>query len=246
MNYSELATENQPGGLYGVYVGIVTDIEDPEDWGRVKLEFPWRDCDDESRWARIATTMAGDDMGTYFLPEPEDEVLVAFGNGDIHEPYIIGSLWNGKQLPPQENDEENPIREIRSRTKHTLRFDDDDREIDEPGPIQKPGKIELKTGEEEREGEGQKFILDDENEKILIEDEHENKIQMDENGITIESPETIKISADMIEITAQKDVDVSGKSLEASADTSAKVSSTSMDLKAKGNMKLKGKLINLN
>ena len=64
-------------------------------------------------WARIATLMAGKERGTYFIPEVGDEVLVAFEHGDIHYPYIIGSLWNGKEKPFETNsDGKNNLRVI--------------------------------------------------------------------------------------------------------------------------------------
>jgi len=62
MDHSELferSTKNNDG-ITGVRVGIVTDNDDPKDRGRVKLRFPWREADDESHWARIATLMAGE------------------------------------------------------------------------------------------------------------------------------------------------------------------------------------------
>lgn len=114
-------------GMQGVAVGIVTDTDDPEELGRVRLEFPWRDVNDTSDWARVATPMAGPDAGLYMAPEPGDEVLVAFADGDIHHPYVIGCLWNGKDAPPM--GEKGPTtRTIRSRTGHEVVLDDDERE----------------------------------------------------------------------------------------------------------------------
>lgn len=111
--------------LNGVTVGIVTNNRDPEGMGRVKVRFPWLSDDDESHWARIAVPMAGKERGAYFLPEIEDEVLVAFGHGDPRLPYIVGALWNGKDTPPEENaDGENNMRAIHSRSGHVIRFDD--------------------------------------------------------------------------------------------------------------------------
>jgi len=89
------------GRIYGVVVGIVTaNHGDPDGLGRVKVRFPWLAKDAESAWARIATLMAGNNRGSYFLPEVNDEVLVAFEHGDLRYPYILGALWNGKDKPP--------------------------------------------------------------------------------------------------------------------------------------------------
>jgi phage protein D len=86
--------------IYGVVVGQVTDVNDPDDLGRVKLKFPWLSDDYESWWARIAILGAGKDRGAVWLPEVNDEVLVAFEHGDTRRPYVVGSLWNGVDKPP--------------------------------------------------------------------------------------------------------------------------------------------------
>jgi uncharacterized protein involved in type VI secretion and phage assembly len=111
--------------VYGVVVGIVTNNKDDEGMGRVKVKFPWLSDDDESWWARIATMMAGSSRGSYFLPEVNDEVLVAFEQGDIRFPYVVGALWNGQDSPPTTNsDGQNNIRVIKSRSGHIVRLDD--------------------------------------------------------------------------------------------------------------------------
>ena len=112
--------------IYGVAIAIVTNNQDPEGMGRVKVKFPWLSDRDESHWARMATLMAGPKRGVYFLPEANDEVLVAFEQGDIRFPYIIGALWNGKDKPPVTNqDGKNNIRVIQSRSGHQIRLNDE-------------------------------------------------------------------------------------------------------------------------
>jgi uncharacterized protein involved in type VI secretion and phage assembly len=91
--------EKQKERIYGVVVGIVTNNQDPEKLGRIKVRFPWLSDVNESAWARLSTPLAGKGRGFYYLPEIEDEVLVAFEFGDINRPIIIGSLWNGENIP---------------------------------------------------------------------------------------------------------------------------------------------------
>jgi uncharacterized protein involved in type VI secretion and phage assembly len=111
--------------FYGVAVGQVTSNQDPRGLGRVKLKFPWWSDNDESHWARIACFMAGPERGAFFLPEVDDEVLVAFEHGDIHRPYVIGALWNGQAKPPADNaNGNNDVRLIKSRSGHLIRLDD--------------------------------------------------------------------------------------------------------------------------
>ena len=115
------------GRYFGVVVGIVTDNQDPNNMARVRVKFPWLSDDNESWWARIAVPMAGSGRGTYFLPEVDDEVLVAFEHGDVRSPYVVGALWNGKDSPPTNNsDGQNNIRLIHSRSGHLVRLDDTD------------------------------------------------------------------------------------------------------------------------
>lgn len=113
--------------IYGVVVGVVTNNQDPEELGRVKVKFPWLSDADESDWARIATPMAGNDRGIYFLPEVDDEVLVVFEHGDLRLPYIIGALWNGQAPPPVKNDNgKNNLRVIKSRSGHVIQLNDEE------------------------------------------------------------------------------------------------------------------------
>lgn len=85
--------------IYGVVVGIVTQNDDKEKLGRVKVKFPWLSDNDESDWARITQLGAGPNAGAVFIPEVSDEVLVAFEHGDVSRPFVIGGLYNGKDKP---------------------------------------------------------------------------------------------------------------------------------------------------
>lgn len=111
--------------LYGVAIGIVTNNRDPEGLGRVKVRCPWLSADHESFWARLVTPMAGNDRGLYLLPEVDDEVLLAFEHGAPGFAYVLGALWNGKDSPPETNDNgSNDRRTLKSRSGHVIRLDD--------------------------------------------------------------------------------------------------------------------------
>jgi len=86
----------------GLMIGIVTDINDPNKLGRVKVSFPWLTTEHASDWARVAHSGAGAGRGLLFMPEVNDEVLVGFEQGDMLTPYVLGGLWNGKDTPPGE------------------------------------------------------------------------------------------------------------------------------------------------
>src|SRR5215471_15413749 len=85
--------------IYGVVVAQVTNNDDPDKLGRVKLKFPWLSDSYESDWARMMQIGAGPDSGMVFLPEVNDEVLVAFEFGDVRRPFVVGALFNGKDKP---------------------------------------------------------------------------------------------------------------------------------------------------
>lgn len=115
--------------FYGVAFAIVTNNKDPDGLGRVKVQLPWMADQAESDWARVVTPMAGAGRGFYFLPEVDDEVLVAFEHGSPDSPYVLGALWNGKDKPPESNsDGKNHLRTIKSRSGHVIRLTDKDGE----------------------------------------------------------------------------------------------------------------------
>ncbi len=126
--YSALMTPSGPDErLFGVAIGIVTNNKDPDGLGRVKTSLPWMADQVESDWARVVTPMAGPGRGVYFLPEVNDEVLVAFEHGNPDTPYVLGGLWNGQDKPPESNsDGKNDLREIRSRNGNIIRLSDAD------------------------------------------------------------------------------------------------------------------------
>ncbi len=101
-----------------VYAGVVVNARDPKRLGRVRVSLP---LFDEERWARLATLAAGERRGTWFVPQVDDEVLVAFERGDARRPLVIGALWSAAQRPPETDPERTLLR-----TKHgaTIVFDD--------------------------------------------------------------------------------------------------------------------------
>lgn len=109
----------------GVAIAIVTNNRDPDGLGRVKVQLPWIADQAESDWARVVALMAGPGRGLYFLPEVNDEVLVAFEHGNPDSLYVLGALWNGKDKPPESNsDGKNNLRTIKSRSGHVIRLTD--------------------------------------------------------------------------------------------------------------------------
>jgi uncharacterized protein involved in type VI secretion and phage assembly len=184
--------------IYGVVVGLVTNNQDPDGVGRVKVRFPWLSDSDESWWARIAAPMAGKDRGVYLLPEVDDEVLVAFEHGDIRRPYVLGALWNSKDTPPATNDDgKNNIRIIKSRSGHVVKLNDED------------GKETIEIIDKSTKNS---IVIDTAGNTITITSDKDIMLKASNGTITLDAQKVaVKSSADSkIEAGAGMDVKASG------------------------------------
>ena len=204
--------------IYGVVVGLVTNIKDPEGMHRMKLKFPWLSDDYETWWARSTQSGAGNERGLSWLPEVNDEVLVAFEQGDVRRPYVIGMLFNGKDKIAKSNGTkiydgsgQSVLKELRSRTGHHLAFHDnfDGKEAalletaDEKHSLllsQGENKVILHTdGTIEISAKGDATITTDQNLKI--------KAQM---NIAIEAGAELSIKGVSVKVNGDATVDVKG------------------------------------
>src|SRR5947207_1456491 len=103
----------------GLVIGLVTSVADPLKQNRIKVHFPWLGDAQETDWIRISTMMAGAGRGSMFMPEVNDEVLVAFEHADTRFPHVVGFLWNGQDAPPGQDVRD---RKIVSKNGHQIRF----------------------------------------------------------------------------------------------------------------------------
>jgi uncharacterized protein involved in type VI secretion and phage assembly len=179
------------GRWYGVYTAIVSDIVDPAGVGRVKVVLPWAPDTDNARyeaWARVATLMAGNNRGSWFIPDVDDEVLVAFEGGDPRRPCVIGALWNGVDAPPESMDAAgNNFRKLlRSRNGVVITLDDQDGQ--EKLVLQTPG--------------GQSLTLRDGPGSVEIADSNGNSLKFESSGVTLTTTARLSITASSIEVSA--------------------------------------------
>jgi uncharacterized protein involved in type VI secretion and phage assembly len=188
----------------GVVVGIVTNVNDPDKLGRVRVRFPWLHDSHESDWARVATPGAGASRGFSAMPEVDDEVLVAFEHGSLDRPYVIGGLWNGKDKPPAEAVKGGKVqtRTLTTRAGHSITIYDDD----------SAGKIEIKT-------QKHKIILEDQGTgKVSIESGGDfelkssgGKLSITSQGVELSSNAGLKISANaMLDINTSAIMNIKG------------------------------------
>lgn len=230
----------------GVTVGIVTDIDDPDKLGRIKVKLLNRDkSTDETDFIRIASPMVGRQWGMFFFPEVGDEVLVAFGHGNIERPYVIGSLWNQNYKPPVEiQEKQNKERIIKTKSGHELIFHDEDQK--DSIEIHTPKKLTVR--------------LDDANEIISIKDKMGNnimkidakngiitvtaekqlevesgnafmKLDATTNKITIESPQSLHIKSQQINIESTGTLNLTAtSSINIKSDSATKIKGASIKL----------------
>ena len=171
--------------IAGVVNAIVDDNQDPERHGRVKVRVP-AFGPDFVVWARLATMMAGDGRGTWFVPDIDDEVLVAFGHGRPEDPYVVGALWNGHDAPPQQMDAGNDVKTIVSRRGVRITLDDT------------PGATSLTLSTPA----GQTVTLNDADLGITLTDASQNSIQLGPGGIAISTLTALSIKALSVDIDA--------------------------------------------
>jgi uncharacterized protein involved in type VI secretion and phage assembly len=169
--------------------------------------------------------MAGKDRGFYFVPEVDDEVLVALEHGEVSRPYVIGALWNGQDKPPKSLDgKEEAVeggkvfrRTIMSRNGNAIEIDDDHptfqnaifcitREGHNLRLSDKFHSIRLKTHK------GHVVLLDDEKGEIWIEDYPQKNrivIRTEGNSIEVTAAGPINMSAGgKVTIEGQAGVDI--------------------------------------
>lgn len=193
--FEQLLSERLPSGWggrwYGVLVALVTDIKDPDQQGRVRITLPWSPDAGGQRyegWARLATMFGGNNRGSWFVPDVDDEVLVCFEHGDPRRPYVIGGLWNGRDQPPESMDGagNNYKKVLRSRNGVKITLDDQDGR--EQLLLETPG--------------GQSFTLKDGPGAVEIEDSNGNSVKLEMSGITVTAAAKVTVNASQVAVSA--------------------------------------------
>ena len=178
----------------------VMDNEDPNNLGRVRVQFDWQaqlNPDMWTPWLRIAQPYAGGEKGFSFIPEIGEEVMIDFEGGNAERPYVKGMLFNGvgnpdgKWLPG--NNSKNQIKAIRTRNGHTI-------EIHDEG---KDGYIRIYDNKKEN------YILTFSTDEKLIKLESTGNIELyAKNDIIMQAGHDITATAGH-DITATADHDIS-------------------------------------
>jgi phage protein D/phage baseplate assembly protein gpV len=218
----------------GVVPAVVTNTDDPQDEGRVKVKFPWMSDDAESDWARVLGIGAGPEAGFALIPDVNDEVLVAFSHGEFNKPIVLGGLWSEKNIVPPEttgasSGEKPLVRTWRSRTGHLIVMHDDSE-----------NKIEIKTAG------GQSITLDDQNKEVIITGTGKMNVGAQQN-ITIEGQANldIKTTGD-INMESTGNMTLKGTQLTLEGTAKATLKAPTVSVEGSAMTEVKGALVKIN
>ena len=174
--------------LGAAYLARVTDVNDPENLARVKVElFGLDTTSDVALWARVASPFAGNKRGGFFIPQPDDEVLVVFVNGDPRAPIVVGGLWNGASAPPESLNGKVDRWSITGRAGTRIAIVE---ESDATCKIEceTPGGVKL-------------TMTDDAGGKVEIKCAG-NTVTIDSSGMSLQAPAKVKVSASSVDVSA--------------------------------------------
>jgi uncharacterized protein involved in type VI secretion and phage assembly len=180
-------------GWGSLVVGVVTNNDDPERQGRVKVRFPTL-SEDESAWARVASPGAGDRRGMQWLPEVGDEVLVGFELDDKARPIVLGGMWGRRDKPPEDNPTQGgnvTDRVLASRKNHRLVLTDDP-----------TSAIELKLGD----ADCRLHLAESESTLAGV-----RKLIVSAEQIELKASQKLVLESQQVDLTARATLTVSGK-----------------------------------
>lgn len=177
------------GALSASYLAEVINVSDPLTLSRVQVRlynFDGVGEQDGPVWARVATPFAGNSYGAFMIPDVGEEVLVQFINGDARYPVVVGSLWNGKNSPPETLGGDRVDRWTLVGTKGTriaiVEETDATISFETPQGVkgtltdQSGGKIEFKAAG--------------------------TTITIDSQGVSVQTPSKVKVQASQVEVSA--------------------------------------------
>ena len=170
----------------GFFSALVTDNNDPINAGRVKVRISLPGRESYEGWARVSTFMAGRNKGSWFMPDVNDEVLVAFGVGTAGGIYVVGGLWSKVNRPPETMNAGNDKKVLCSRNGVTLTLDDQAGQ--ESIIMETPG--------------GQKFTLKDGPGSVEIRDSNGNSVTLEPSGVTVNAAAKVTLNATAVEISS--------------------------------------------
>lgn len=220
---NDLPAAGRLAAVSGLQIGIVTQLEnDPDGEDRILVRLPMVDMSSEGTWVRMATLDAGDNRGSFFRPEINDEVIVGFINENPNDAVVLGMMNSSAKPAPLRAADDNHEKGFVTRSEIKFIFNDEKKSA----ILETPG--------------GKKITIDDDAGIIKLEDENSNSILLNSSGIILES-------ASDITIKASGDIKLEGMNIEASANAQMKVAgSAGVEVSSSATATLKGSLVQIN
>lgn len=175
---AQQAQTGQTNSINGLQIGVVTQIEeDPNNEFRIRVRIPILSEKGEGVWARLATLNASKEMGSFFIPNVNDEVIVGCLGNNPDTPIILGGLYSNANPMPFPIQKENYTKGFVTKEGTKIIMDDEKK------------TIEFSTKK------GNKLLISDDEKGFVLEDENKNKIVMNADGITFQSSKDIILKA---------------------------------------------------
>lgn len=226
-------------GVEGLQIGVVKKLDgDPEGEHKIQVSVPVMQASTDEVWARLAGFYGSDGIGSFFIPEIGDEVVLGYMNNDPCHPVILGSFYSSKRKPPYDLTADNFIKAIVTKSNIKLEFDDENKVL----TLVTPGNNTL--------------VISDKGKSILIQDQNNNKVELSSSGILLDSPKDISINAQgkatisavgQITLSSKADVKVEGMNIKQTANVGFTAQgNASAELSASGQTTVKGAMVMIN
>ena len=221
---SHLPAAGLAAAVRGLQIGIVTELAgDPDKEHRIRVKVPLAGMDEQGVWARVATLDAGDQRGTVFRPEKDDEVVLGFLHADPAQPVVLGMLHSSAKAPPITPTDDNDEKGYVSRSKVALRFDDKKK----VAILETPG--------------GNRLTLSDDDGGVTLEDQNGNSIVLSKDGIALTSGKKA------VTIKAKSDLKIEAMNADIKATSGATVKGSSKtEISSSGQLTVKGSMVMIN
>jgi Rhs element Vgr protein len=226
-------------GIAGLHLGVVKKLEeDPDGQYKVQVSIPVMQAETDGVWARLMQFHASSGQGAFFYPEIGDEVVLGYFNNDPSAPVILGSLYSSKRKPAYTPADDNNKKAISTRSGLTLEYDDEKKVI----TLFTPGKNTI--------------VISDDDKSILLHDQNDNKLKLGSDGISLDSPKDIRLTAQgkisltatgKVEIKATQDAIMEGLNVSHTAQIGFTAKgNASAELSASGQTTVKGAMVMIN
>ncbi|HVU55780.1 MAG TPA: type VI secretion system tip protein VgrG [Puia sp.] len=210
--------------IRGLHTGVVAQLEkDPAGEDRILVKIPMVGLGNDGIWARVATLDAGNNRGSFFRPDIDDEVLVGFLNDDPREAVVLGMLNSSKLPAPIQPKDKNPDKGFFFASKMKIQFNEDDKSMSFETPA------------------GNKFTISEKDKGITLQDQNGNKLVLNSDGISLESKDKLVLKS------SGGDVSLEGMNVQQKAQAQFKAEGAAgIEISSSALAKLKGSLVQIN